>query len=139
VRVLAVEWLDPPFLPGHWVPEMMQVAGGVALGTDAAVPSRQVAWETLAELDPDVLVVMPCGYGLEAARTEANVHAEQLQAVAPRAVDDGRAWVVDGSAYFNRSGPRVVDGVEILGAILHPVEVAGVDLTGRAARWSPTT
>lgn len=136
--VLAIEWLDPPFVPGHWVPEMIEVAGGRCLAGTAGGPSRQVSWDELAALDPDVLVVMPCGYGLERSREEAEVHAGQLRRVAPRAVRDGRAFVVDGSSYFNRSGPRVVDGVEILAALLQADRLAAVDLAGRAEHFQPS-
>ena len=118
--VLAIEWLDPPFVPGHWVPEMIELAGGRPLAGTVGQPSRQVSWNELAPLDPDVLVVMPCGYGLPQARADAGRHGRALARVAPRAIAEGRAFVVDGSAYFNRSGPRVVDGVEILAALLHP-------------------
>jgi iron complex transport system substrate-binding protein len=135
--VLAIEWLAPPFLPGHWVPEMIELAGGIALGAESALPSRQGAWTDLRALDPDVLIIMPCGYDLAVARADADAHSAQLASVAPRAIADGRAWVVDGSAYFNRSGPRVVEGIEILGALLHPTEARGADLTGRAERWQP--
>lgn len=135
VSVLAIEWLSPPFLPGHWVPEMIAIAGGAAVGAEAGRPSRQTNWDALADADPDVLIIMPCGYDLDAARADADAHADALRAAAPRAVDQGRAWVVDGSAYFNRSGPRVVDGVEILGHLLHPDCVPAVDLSGRAERW----
>ncbi len=120
VRVLAIEWLDPPFAPGHWVPEMVEWAGGVNLVGAARRPSRQVEWSDLDGLEPEILVVMPCGYGLEAARRDADRHAERLSAVAGSAIDAGRAFVVDASAYFNRSGPRVVRGIEILAGLLHP-------------------
>lgn len=136
-RVLAIEWLDPPFLPGHWTPEMVEVAGGTLLGSTAASPSRRVGWSELAELDPDVLVVMPCGYTLGGARADADRYAEKLLAVASRAVSAGRAFVVDGSAYFNRSGPRMVDGVEILAAVLHPHRFSSYDLAGKAEVWQP--
>ena len=119
-RVLAIEWLDPPFAPGHWVPEMVETAGGIDLLGRAAAHSRQCAWEELAGLDPDVLIVMPCGYDLAASVAEAVRFAAPLCRIAPRAIATGRAFAVNGSAYFNRSGPRVVDGVEILGALLHP-------------------
>ncbi|MGH7675648.1 MAG: hypothetical protein ACREMV_10290, partial [Gemmatimonadales bacterium] len=69
---------------------------------------------------PDVLIVMPCGFGLEASRADALHHAERLYAVASKAIESNRAYVVDASSYFNRSGPRVVDGIEILAALLHP-------------------
>lgn len=134
-RVLAVEWLDPLFVPGHWVPEMVGLAGGEMLLGAAERRSAAVPWERAVDLDPDVLIVMPCGYDLDRARAEADGHAVRLRAAAPRAVAEGRAWAVDGSAYFNRSGPRVADGVEILGRLLHPDRVPDVDLAGRAAVW----
>lgn len=134
--VLAVEWLDPPFVPGHWVPEMIELAGGRCVTGTPGRPSRQVSWDELAGLDPDVLVVMPCGFGLERSRAEAEAHAAELARVAPRAIEAGRAFVVDGSSYFNRSGPRVVDGIEILAALLHPDRMATVDLAGRAEAFS---
>ena len=118
-RVLAIEWLDPPFAPGHWVPEMVELAGGRNLIGEAGARSRELGWDDLVGLDPVVLVVMPCGYGLDASRRDADGVAERLVEVAPRAVDAGRAFVVDGSSYFNRSGPRVVDGVEILAGLFH--------------------
>lgn len=130
--VLAIEWLDPPFVPGHWVPEMIELAGGRCLAGARGRPSRQVSWDELAVLDPEVLIVMPCGFGLARAREEAETHAAELLRVAPRALEGAQAFVVDGSAYFNRSGPRVVDGVEILAALLHPDRMPTVDLAGRA-------
>jgi iron complex transport system substrate-binding protein len=133
--VLAVEWLEPVFVPGHWVPEMVTLAGGNLPMGRADRPSEAVTWNDLMGLDPDVLIVMPCGFGLARSRAEAGAFAERLRAAAPRAVAGGRAWVVDGSSYFNRSGPRVADGVEILGRILHPDRVSGVQLTGRAEVW----
>lgn len=137
-RVLALEWLAPPFVPGHWTPEMIQMAGGEPIVGEVGRPSRQVSWDALAGLDPDILIVMPCGYGLEEARGDADRHAPELVTIAERAVDTGRAYVVDGSAYFNRSGPRIVDGVEILGALFHPTRFPDVDLQGCAAPWMPT-
>ncbi|MBI4512906.1 MAG: hypothetical protein HY702_02245 [Gemmatimonadetes bacterium] len=134
-RVLALEWLHPPFAPGHWVPEMVEVAGGTILFGKAAARSYELAWDEIEGAGPDVLVVMPCGFGLEESRADASRHAEQLRRAAGRAIDSGRAYVVDASSYFNRSGPRVVDGTEILTAILHPDAFPGVDLGGRAERW----
>lgn len=136
-RVLALEWLDPPFVPGHWVPEMIELAGGHCLAGETGRPSRQVSWDDLAELDPDVLIVMPCGYGLERSRQEADAYAERLAEAAPRALGSGRAYVVDGSSYFNRSGPRVVDGVEILATLLHGDRAPPADLAGRAGLVAP--
>ncbi len=133
-RVLAIEWLAPPFAPGHWVPEQIERAGGECLVGETGARSRQLEWADLHGLDPDVLIVMPCGYGLDASRAEADRTADALVAIAPRAVADGRAFVVDGSSYFNRSGPRVVAGVEILAALLHP-HVFGAPAAGAADVW----
>jgi len=138
VGTLAIEWLDPPFAAGHWVPEMIARAGGTDLIGRAGERSLQRSWPEIRALDPDVLVVMPCGYDLEAARRDADLHAAELSAAAPRAIAAGRAYVVDASSYFNRSGPRVVTGVEILAGLLHP-ETADPPPAGTAARWAPPT
>lgn len=134
-RVLAVEWLAPPFVPGHWTPEMIHLAGGEPIVGEVGRPSTQVSWDELSGLDPDILVVMPCGYDLDQARADADRHAERLVSIAERAVDAGRAYVVNGSAYFNRSGPRIVDGIEILGALFHPARFPDAELEGCAAPW----
>lgn len=134
-RVLALEWLDPPFVPGHWVPEMVEEAGGRNIAGTAGGRSYEVTWSELEELAPDILIVMPCGFGLEAGRADAFRHAQQLRSVAPEAFEAQRVYVVDASSYFNRSGPRVVDGTEILAAILHPEIFPQANLVGRAARW----
>lgn len=136
--VLGVEWLDPPFLPGHWVPQMVEAAGGDDLAGTPGDPSREVDWDELEGLDPDALLVMPCGYGLEKASREADDFAGRLLDVAPRAVRGGRAWTVDASSYFNRSGPRVVEGVEILAGLLHPERVDAPP-PDAARRWTPET
>lgn len=133
-RVLAIEWLDPPFLPGHWVPEMIELAGGENLAGEAGRHSVECGWEELRGLDPDVLLIMPCGFGLEASRRDADRHADRLRTVAGRAIDAGNAFVVDGSAYLNRSGPRVVDGVEMLAGLLHPDRVP-TPPADRASVW----
>lgn len=135
-RVLGIEWLGPPFLPGHWVPEQIERAGGENLLGEAGGHSREAPWSDLEGLDPDVLLIMPCGYGLEASRAEADRVADRLLAIAPRAIEEGRAFVVDGSSYFNRSGPRVVDGVEILAGLFHP-DVAA-PRPDAAAVWQPS-
>ncbi len=135
-RVLGIEWFDPPFAPGHWVPEMIELAGGRNLLGEAGQPSREVSWDQIRDFDPDALLLMPCGYGLEASRADADAHTAQLREVAPRAIAEGRAWVVDASSYFNRSGPRFVTGVEILGGLLHPDRLPTPD-PEVAAAWAP--
>ena len=134
-RVLALEWLDPPFVPGHWVPEMVALAGGNVLRGVAGRPSFPVAWEDLAGLDPDVLLVMPCGFDLAAARADARRYGASLCAVAPRAIRSRRAYAVDATAHFSRPGPRVADGVELLAVLLHPDIFPGASLEGRAVVW----
>lgn len=135
-RLLGIEWLDPPFIPGHWVPEMIEMAGATCLAGSAGERSVDVTWESLEGLDPDALLIMPCGYGLDAARADADEHADRLRRLAPRAIEQGRAWVVDASSFFNRSGPRVVRGVEILAGLLHPDELPPPDAK-EAAVWRP--
>lgn len=133
--VLAIEWLDPPFAPGHWVPEMIDIAGGDNLIGTAGSHSTETTWESLRGLDPDVLVIMPCGYDLEATRRDADAARGRLHDVASRAIRERRAFTVDGSAYFNRSGPRFVNGIEILAGLLHP-EVFDAPPADAAAVWT---
>jgi iron complex transport system substrate-binding protein len=114
-RVLALEWLDPPYMPGHWVPELVALAGGELLAGTTRRPSYKVEWADLRPLSPDVLLVMPCGFDLSQAQSEAARHRGDLRAVG------GRVQLLDASAYFSRSGPRVVDGLEILASALHPI------------------
>ena len=135
-RVLALEWLDPAFVPGHWVPEMVSLAGGDLLRGAARRPSFAVTWEELAGLDPDVLLVMPCGFGLAASRADADRYRASLYAVATRAIRAGRAFVVDASSHFSRPGPRIVDGIELLAALLHPGVFPGASVEGRALTWA---
>ncbi len=119
-RVFAMEWLDPPFIGGHWVPEMVRLAGGAdGLGREGH-PSRQIGWDEIAAYDPDVVVLMPCGYNL--AQTLRDLGQVKLPDAWAKlqAVRSGQVYAVDGSACFNRPGPRIVDGLEILAEILHP-------------------
>jgi iron complex transport system substrate-binding protein len=133
-RVLALEWLDPWFTPGHWVPEMVELAGGRNLRGEVGAPSREAGDEELRELDPDVLLLLPCGYAMEAAGEDADAAGQRLRALAPRAVASGNCWVGD-SAFFSRSGPRVVDGIEALASALHPVDDTGVPDPRVLRRW----
>ncbi len=135
-RVLALEWLDPPLAPGHSVPEMVALAGGSLLRGAAGRPSFAVRWGDLAGLDPDVLLVMPCGFDLVAARADADRYRASLCAVAPRAIRSARAYAVDANAHFSRPGPRVADGVELVAALLHPDIFPGASLEGRAVVWA---
>ena len=107
-RVLALEWLDPPYVPGHWVPEMIDIAGGALLAGTTRRPSYRMEWSELRRLEPDVVLIMPCGFSLDETHREAERYASELQAIG------GRVHMLDASAHFSRSGPRVADGVEIL-------------------------
>ena len=121
--VLALEWIDPPFFGGHWVPDMIEAAGGRDVFGVAGERSMETTWESVADAAPDVVVVMPCG--LDRARAEAELARTELPEAwwALPAVRAGRTYAVDASAFFSRPGPRLVDGVEILYEILHPDRV----------------
>lgn len=119
-RVLALEWLDPPFTGGHWVPEMVRLAGGTdGLGEERS-PSTIKAWDGIFAYDPEVAVLTPCGFDLPRTVREASRQAFPSGWAGMTAVRQGRVYAVDGSAYFARPGPRLVDGLEILAEILHP-------------------
>jgi iron complex transport system substrate-binding protein len=114
-RVLALEWLEPPFVGGHWVPEMVGLAGGEDVLGERGQRSRTATWEELAGARPDVVIAMPCGYGAQRSAEEALGYGEPL-----RALGEDRVVAVDASSYFSRPGPRLVGGVELLAGILHP-------------------
>ncbi len=119
-RVLCMEWIDPVFIGGHWVPEMVDLAGGEDGIGIAGQPSFQVDWPRIAEYNPDLIVVMPCGFSAGRALMEMEKTAFPDEWHGLDAVGRGEVYVVDGSSYFNRPGPRVVDGLEILAQIFHP-------------------
>ena len=125
-RVAAIEWLDPPFAVGHWVPEQVRLAGGWELLGEEGGRSVETTWAALAEVDPEVIVLMPCGYGL------ADTIAEWARTPRPdgwadlRAVRDRRVFAVDGSGLFSRPGPRVIDGIEVLAELFDPAAFDGM-------------
>jgi len=127
-RVVELEWSDPPYLGGHWVPEMVAAAGGMCVGASPGAPSAPVSWAAVGRAEAEVVVFAPCGYGLAeaVAEGEALLGRPELAAAA-------EVWAADGSAYFSRPGPRVVDGVELLAAMLHP-ECAGPTVEAGATR-----
>jgi iron complex transport system substrate-binding protein len=133
-RVLALEWLDPPFAPGHWVPEMIEVAGGENLLGRAGGHSAQIGWSELANLDPDRLLLIPCGYDLPQARVDSDQHRGRLEEIAGQAIRDGHGWLGHG-AFFSRSGPRVVGGIEALASVFHPGFIDPASREGRVERW----
>jgi iron complex transport system substrate-binding protein len=113
-RVFALEWLDPPFNGGHWMPDMIDAAGGEPVLTERGKPSVRVDWADIVAARPDVIVVMPCGYGLPDATAQARTLLERDDLAGVGVI------AVDGDALFSRPGPRVVDGIEALAAALHP-------------------
>jgi iron complex transport system substrate-binding protein len=115
LRVAALEWLDPPFIGGHWVPEMIELAGGVDPLGDPGGKSRTASWEELAAARPEIAVVMPCGLYVDEAAGQADAHREQLVALGAR-----RVVAVDAASSFSRPGPRLVDGIELLAHLIHP-------------------
>lgn len=119
-RVACLEWLDPLFNGGHWVPEQVALAGGEDILGRPRERSRELAFEELRRADPDVLVLMPCGFGVDRAATEAEILMARDEWTSLRAARQRRVYVVDGAAHFSRPGPRLVDGVEVLASLLHP-------------------
>ena len=111
-RVLVLEWTDPPFAPGHWIPEMVTRAGGEPTLGVAGTRSSRITWEEAAASRPDVVVCAPCGFGLDGSAAQA----EDVR----RRFPDVPVWAVDADGHFARPGPRLVDGVEVLAGILHP-------------------
>ncbi|HEY3192675.1 MAG TPA: ABC transporter substrate-binding protein [Solirubrobacterales bacterium] len=116
--VLPLEWLDPPFTGGHWVPEMIEIAGGDPLLCVRGGKCPTASWDEIAASSPDVVVAMPCGWNAGQARSEVEDHAAELAATGAE-----RIWAVDGAASFSRPGPRLVDGTELLAHLLHPDRV----------------
>lgn len=128
-RVLCIEWLDPLYLAGHWVPELIEAAGGKDVGALAGGRSARRDWDELVELRPDYIVVMLCGFGIDRARVELDAleHPEALglMGLVP-------TWILDGNQYTSRPGPRVVDGAERIRAALTGTRAREVE------RWRPT-
>jgi iron complex transport system substrate-binding protein len=114
-RTLALEWLDPPYVGGHWVPEMIALAGGEDVGAAPGEKSRQASWEELRGLAPEVVVAMPCGFYVEDSRAQVVEHRDRVESLGGE-----RVFAVDAASSFSRPGPRLVDGVELLAHLLHP-------------------
>jgi iron complex transport system substrate-binding protein len=127
-RVLCIEWLDPPYLAGHWIPELVEAAGGQDVGARAGTHSMRTTWSDMAALRPDLVIVMLCGFGVERSLMELealrNADTWHLLPTAP-------VWVLDGNAYTSRPGPRLVDGAERLQAAMLGQEMDGL------VRWRP--
>ena len=119
-RVACLEWIDPPMLAANWTPELVAMAGGEPGLVVAGQHSGYADWNEIAKYDPQIVVIMPCGFDLERAIVEARVLPGVPQWSTLSAVREERVFAVDGNAYFNRSGPRLVDSLEILAHLFHP-------------------
>lgn len=116
--VFVLEWSDPPFLSGHWVPDLVEAAGGAPVLAEAGGRSIPTEWATIAQHDPDIVVVAPCGFGLEGA-------AAQAEAVLAQLPERAQVWAIDADGLVVRPGPRLVDGIEALASIFHPDTTSG--------------
>jgi len=119
-KVFCMEWLDPVYGSGHWVPEMVQIAGGVDQLSRSGSDSVRVSWDDVLEWDPEVLVITPCGYDLPRVITESAKLRDNPDWSKLSAVRNGRVFAVDANSYFARPGPRVVDGTELLAHLINP-------------------
>ena len=118
--VVALEWTEPLMGGGNWIPELIEIAGGKPLLGVKGEHSPYLSWSSLTEADPDVIVIMPCGFDLERTEQESRVLIDHPDWSNLKAVKNGKVFIVDGNAYFNRPSQRLVDSVEILAEILHP-------------------
>ena len=124
--MLCIEWLDPPYLAGHWVPDLVAAAGGIDAGALPGSHSAVITWEAAERLRPDLVMVVLCGFGLERAQAELD---QVRDPAARRLLGSAPVWIIDGNAYTSRPGPRVVDGAARLQAAM-----AGNELDG-LSRW----
>jgi iron complex transport system substrate-binding protein len=132
-NVLALEWLDPAYVGGHWVPQMIEHAGGIDLLGFAGEKSRVAEWAEIEAMQPGVVIAMPCGYDADRAATETYRYGDRI-----RALRADKVVAVDAASYFSRPGPRLVDGIELLAHILHPERV-GPPPAGRIVELDATT
>ncbi|MDQ7039756.1 MAG: cobalamin-binding protein [Rhodothermus sp.] len=119
-RVACLEWLDPLIVAGHWMPDVVAMAGGQAVLVEAGQPSSIISWADLQAADPDVLLLMPCGFSIAQTSRELPVLRQRPEWQTLRAVREGRVYVLDGHAYFNRPGPRLYRSIELVACCLHP-------------------
>lgn len=119
-RVFCMEWISPPFNAGHWMPELVGLAGGEEGLAEKGRDSRRIAWEQILDYAPEVLILCPCGYDLKGAAGQASLLRESPGWDGIPAVRNGRVYAVDANSYFARPGPRIVDGLELMAHLIHP-------------------
>ena len=132
--VAAIEWIDPLMACGNWMPELVELAGGANLFGVAGKHSPWMSFDAIREQDPEVIVVLPCGFDIPRTREEMPLLEQQPAWSELRAVREGRVAIADGNQYFNRPGPRVVESLEILAEILHP---GAIDYGWKGRGWEP--
>jgi len=118
--VACLEWLDPVMAAGNWMPELVAIAGGINLFGQAGAHSPYFEWSELVRQDPDLIIAMPCGFDLERTRREMSVLTSRPEFHRLRCVRNGRFWIADGNAYFNRPGPRLIEALEMLAEAIVP-------------------
>ncbi len=132
--VACVEWIDPLKAEGNWVPELVTLAGGTSSFGKTGRHSPWIAWEALRAADPDVIAIIPCGFGISRSREEMAALVAQPGWKELRAVRAGRVFLTDGNQYFNRPGPRLVESLEILAELFHPETL---NFGHRGSGWEP--
>jgi len=118
--VACIEWLEPMMVSGNWIPELVNIAGGASILAEAGKHSPYVEWVDIKLADPDIIVLMPCGFSIERTMKEVGILLEQPGFAELKAVKNNRVYIADGNQYFNRPGPRIVDSIEILAEIINP-------------------
>jgi iron complex transport system substrate-binding protein len=119
-RTLCLEWFSPLYAAGHWLPEMVEIAGGLAVLAENERPSHKIEWSQVCNIDPELILLMPCGFDVERANFESAILKNFSGWSDLAAIKAGNVYAVDSSAYFSRPGPRLVDGLELLANIIHP-------------------
>ena len=118
--VACIEWLEPMMVSGNWVPELVNIAGGVSILAEAGKHSPFIQWVDIQLHDPEIIIVMPCGFSIERTLSEIDILLQLPGFSDLQAVKNNRLYIADGNQYFNRPGPRIVDSIEILAEIIHP-------------------
>ncbi len=121
-RVALVEWIEPMMAGGNWMPELIEMAGGINLFGEAGKHSPWMNWEDLVAAEPDIIVVSPCGFDIKRTMEEMHLISDRKEYAGLKAVKSGKVFVADGNQYFNRPGPRVLESLEMLAEMLHPEE-----------------
>ena len=122
--VACIEWLDPLMVSGNWIPEMVSIAGGTSILANPGKHSPYIEWEQIVAADPDIIIVMPCGFPIERTLKEMDILLQRPGFSELKAVKNNKVYIADGNQYFNRPGPRIVDSIEILAEIINPKQFA---------------